>query len=214
MDLFRLHSGEDRFPIIFRTHDHGMRVHDLRYRGVEIHASQDCTPYVAVRHRAEQPVVGFDYEGDLHAARINCFDRLPDRCRGSNEQFRPCCHVRNSLAGTPATSVRGATSSITTAPAPITLSAPMRTPWITVLPVPMWTLSPTSTVPDSVTPGAICTCAPTRQSWSIDAPVLTIESSPIEQSGWTIPPAITCTPSPSRALGAMIAVGWITLANV
>ena len=103
-------------------------------------------------------------------------------------------------AGTPTTVAPVGTSAMTTAPAPIVASAPIRQPG----------QHPRAerrrrrvrrscTPPPIAAPGATWTNSPTWQSWSTDALVLTIVPAPISVAAFTTEPARSCTPSPNEA---------------
>ena len=54
-------------------------------------------------------------------------------------------YVRMTTAGTPAAKHKGGMSPVTTLPAPITLPRPIRTPGVTIVPVPSQTASSITT---------------------------------------------------------------------
>ncbi len=101
-------------------------------------------------------------------------------------------------------------SRTTAAPAPTVTSAPTRTRWITLLPMPTHVASPTVTSPATRAPGHTCTPSPSTASWSTEHPVLKMHAAPARTHAFTATCAKTTVPSPSDALGDTHAVGCTT----
>src|SRR3954470_11335676 len=133
-------------------------------------------------------------------------DRDPFHRRGHR-----CPICSTGVAGTPTASVPSASGFTTTALAPTVPPAPMRTPGMTLQPIPRKVPRPTITLPARPHWGATWTATPMWQSVSIVARVFTMARSAITDSALTTAPAMIATPFPIRALDEMTACGLIAL---
>ncbi len=111
---------------------------------------------------------------------------------------------RYGTAGVPNTVSPGATSSSTTAPAPIRAPAPTVQPRVTIAPVPRNTSSPITQSPLTNTPGLNCTNSPTTESCCTAQPTLrwvwspistlVVSVTPVEDHHSSAEPHVRCRP--------------------
>jgi len=136
-----------------------------------------------------------------------------DRDVADSRAHRPSSPVFRTVAGTPATSTRSATSSVTTAPAAITARSPIVRLSMTIAPMPTYVRPPIEQAPATLAPGLSVEHAPIVVWCPTSTPRLSTVKSPIDECAAITLATPTNTPAPSELVAETTADGCTTVAN-